>query len=379
MQQQIAVGKSAIIVLILALFLSACIKPLPMTTPPPTTVQPDIPSLYETLAPYFPIGAAIEPWQLDSDAHTVLLTRHFNSITAENVMKSDPIHPSEGEFHWTPADRLADFARENNLFVHGHALVWHQQAAEWMFRDTGNQPLTATPENRALVLQRLAAHIRAVVGRYKDVVNVWDVVNEVIDENQPDCLRRSRWYELTGKEYIETAFRVAHEVAPDAALLINDYSTTNPRKRQCIYDLVQGLQADGVPVDGVGMQMHTNIQSPTPQVVETTIRKFAELGQVHITEFDMSIYTNNTDKYESVPETVLARQGERYQALFDVFKRNSDLIASVTFWGMADDHTWLKTWPITRINLPLPFDAQLQPKDAFWGIVDSSKLPGQEE
>ncbi|MEZ4621072.1 MAG: endo-1,4-beta-xylanase [Caldilineaceae bacterium] len=221
-------------------------------------------------------------------------------------------------------------------------------------------------------------HIRAVVDRYKDVVNVWDVVNEVIDENQPDCLRRSRWYELTGKAYIGTAFHVAHEVAPNAALLINDYSTTNPRKRQCIYDLVQELQADGVPVDGVGMQMHTNIQSPTPQVVETTIRKFAELGQVHITEFDMSIYTNNTDSYESVPEAVLVRQGERYRELFDIFKRNSDLIGSVTFWGMADDHTWLKTWPTTRLNLPLPFDEQLQPKEAFWGIVDPSRLLGQE-
>lgn len=342
-------------------------------TPDPATGADAIPSLYQSLAPYFPVGAALEPQQLSSAAHVDLLWYHFNSITAENAMKPGSIQPSEGNFTWRRADQLADFAREHGLAIHGHTLVWHNQAAAWMFRDEDNRPLEATPANRALVLHRLEDHIRAVVGRYKDVVNVWDVVNEVIDPDERDCLRRSRWYELTGAEYIATAFRVAHEVAPDAVLLMNDYSTTNPRKRQCIYDLVQELQEAGVPVDGVGMQMHTNIQSPTPQVVESTIRKFAELGQVHITEFDMSIYTNNNDKYESVPEAVLVRQGERYRELFDVLKRNADLINSVTFWGMADDHTWLKTWPITRINLPLPFDEKLQPKAAFWAIVDPDR------
>lgn len=345
--------------------------------PQELSVQTDIPSVYETLSPYFAwVGAAIEPDLLDQEQHTILLTRHFNSITPENAMKPGSIQPSEGEFRWTGADRLVQYARENGMAVHGHTLVWHQQAAEWMFEDSEGNPLEATPENKELVLQRLEAHIRAVVGRYKDDVQVWDVVNEVIDPGNSDCLRRSRWHDLTGMDYIVTAFRVADEVAPDAVLLINDYSTTEPRKRTCLYNLVRDLRAQGVPVDGVGHQMHINIASPSAQVIEETILMFADLGiEQHITELDMSIYANDTESYTVVPENILIRQGKRYKAIFEVFKRQAEHIQSVTFWGLADDHTWLKTFPVARLDLPLLFDEQLQAKPAYWGVVDPTKLP----
>ncbi len=340
------------------------------------TVQTDIPSVYETLSPYFVVGAAIEPDLLDQEQHTILLTRHFNSITPENAMKPGSIQPSEGEFRWEGADRLVQYARENGKAVHGHTLVWHQQAAEWMFKDSEGNLLEATPENKELVLQRLEAHIRAVVGRYKDDVQVWDVVNEVIDPGNSDCLRRSIWYDLTGMDYIVTAFRVADEVAPDAVLLINDYGTTEPRKRTCLYNLVRDLRAQGVPVDGVGHQMHINIASPSAEVIEETILMFADLGiEQHITELDMSIYANDTESYTVVPENILIRQGKRYKAIFEVFKRQADHIQSVTFWGLADDHTWLKTFPVARLDLPLLFDEQLQAKPAYWGVVDPTKLP----
>jgi endo-1,4-beta-xylanase len=338
-------------------------------------VQTDIPSVYETLSPYFVVGAAIEPDQLDSEQHNILLTRHFNSITAENAMKPGSIQPSEGEFRWAGADKLVQYARENDKAIHGHTLVWHQQAAEWMFEDSEGNPLEATPENKELVLQRLETHIRAVVGRYKDDVQVWDVVNEVIAPGT-SCMRYSRWYELTGTDYIVTAFRVADEVAPDAVLLINDYGTTDPQRRDCLYQVVSDLRAQGVPIDGVGHQMHISIASPSAAVIEETILKFAELGiEQHITELDMSIYANDTDSYTTVPDEILDRQGKRCRAVFDAFKNQSDHIQSVTFWGMADDHTWLKTFPVTRINLPLLFDEQLQAKPAYWGVVDPTKLP----
>jgi endo-1,4-beta-xylanase len=123
------------------------------------------------------------------------------------------------------------------------------------------------------------------------------------------------------------------------------------------------------------MQMHVNLQTPPAVAVEQTIELFAELGEVHITEMDMSIYTNDTDTYTEVPEDVLVWQGYRYKELFEVFARQAENIETVTFWGMADDHTWLKTWPITRINLPLPFDEALQAKYAYWGIVEPDQLP----
>ncbi|HOT90185.1 MAG TPA: endo-1,4-beta-xylanase [Anaerolineae bacterium] len=347
----------------------------PPTAAPPPPIQQDIPSVHEHYAADFLIGAALEPTQLASDRHVELFKKHFNSLTPENVMKPASIQPTEGNFNWTNADALANFARQNHVAVHGHTLVWHQQAAEWMFQDAEGNPLEATPENKELVLQRLEDHIRAVVDRYKDVVNVWDVVNEVIDPGQPDCLRRSEWYRLTGSDYISKAFTIAHQVAPTATLILNDYSETDPAKRQCMYNVVKGFQDQGVPINGIGMQMHINIETPSVSAIEETIEKFSELGEVHITEMDMSIYTNDNDAYTTVPEEVLIKQGYRYKDIFDVFRRHADKIGSVTFWGMADDHTWLATWPRERTNLPLLFDKDLQAKWAYWGIIDPTRLP----
>ncbi len=346
----------------------------PPTTAPPPPIQ-DFPSVYDFYKDDFLVGAAIEPAQLASERHVELFLKHFNSLTAENAMKPGPIQPTEGTFDWSGADTLAAFARANNVAIHGHTLVWHQQTADWMFQNDAGEWLTPTVENKQLVLDRLEDHIVAVVNRYKDVVNVWDVVNEVIDPAQPDCLRRSRWYELTGSDYISTAFTIAHREAPTATLILNDYGETDPAKRQCMYNVVKGLKDQGVPIDGIGMQMHINIQNPSAAAIEETIEMFAELGEVHITELDMSIYTNDTDSYTTVPPEVLIKQGYRYKEIFEVFRRHADKIGSVTFWGMADDHTWLSTWPINRINLPLLFDKDLQAKWAYWGIIDPSRLP----
>lgn len=339
-------------------------------------IQTDIPSVYQTLAEYFPIGAAIEPSQLDSSRHVELLKRHFNSIVAENVMKPGLIQPAEGQFNWVDADKLVQFARANNMQMRGHTLVWHQQNPDWLFKDANGNDLQPGPATKALLLQRLEAHIRAVVGRYKDDIDSWDVVNEVIDPAQADCMRRSSWYTLTGLDYIATAFRVAREVAPNAKLFINDYSTTDNTKRVCIYNLVRDLKAQGVPIDGVGHQMHINIESPSAAVIEQTIQLFAGLGlDNQITELDMSVYTNSSDSYTTVPEEILLKQGYRYKEVFEVFKRQKDHISWVIFWGIADDHTWLKTFPIDRLDLPLLFDEQQQAKYAYWGVVDPSRLP----
>lgn len=339
-------------------------------------VQTDIPSLAEYYSDYFLLGAALPSEQLDDEDHVTLLTHHFNLITLENEMKPGPIHPKEDEFRWTGPDKAMAFAKENDITVHGHTLLWHQQGADWMFRDEDNKPLKINAESKGLILQRLEDHIRAVVGRYKDDVAIWDVVNEIIDPSQPDCLSRTDWYTYTGSDYIDTAFRVAHEMDPDAALLINDFSTTEPDKRECLFRVTQDLLARGVPVSGVGHQMHINLELPTVEAIEETIVKFSALGiPQHITELDVSLYTRTNESYDIVPEEVMVKQGYRYKEVFEVFKRQAQYIDTVTFWGMADDHTWLKTFPTVRLNLPLPFDEMLQAKYAYWGMVDPSKLP----
>jgi len=339
-------------------------------------VDPNIPSVFETLSDYFPIGAAIWSGDITGD-HSDLLKKHFNSITAENDMKPGPLQPTEGTFNFGPADALVGFARSNSMLVRGHTLVWHNQNPPWLFKDANGNDMQPTPENKALLLQRLENHIRAVVSHFQNDVYAWDVVNEVIDPSQSDGFRRSQWFLITGTDYIDKAFQIAHEVAPNTKLFINDYDTTNPTKRAFLFNLVKDLKSRGIPVDGVGHQMHSNIGYPSVSSIVDTINMFSSLGvDNQITELDMSVYTDSTSIYSVVPEDILVKQGYLYRDFFQAFRQLKGKITGVTFWGEADDHTWLSTFPITRLDMPLLFDQNLQAKHAYWGVVDPLNLPG---
>ncbi|HKX31914.1 MAG TPA: endo-1,4-beta-xylanase, partial [Blastocatellia bacterium] len=347
-----------------------------LTYIPPPEIEQNIPSVFGTLADYFHVGAAIEQTEI-TGVHGDLLKKHFDSVTLGNAMKPGPMQPTEGTFNFAPADVMVGFARNNNMLVRGHTLVWHQQNPAWLFLDADGNNMQPTPENKALLLQRLENHIRGVVSHYRDDVYVWDVLNEIIDPGQANGFRRSPWYLITGTDYIETALRVTHEVAPNAKLYINDYDTTNPVKRMFLYNLARDLKSRGVPLDGIGHQMHNNIDYPSAAATIETINMFAGLGlDNQITEFDLSVYNNSTDRFSSIPEDLLIRQGYRYRDFFDAFRQLKGKISSVTVWGLADDNTWLKTFPITRLDLPLLFDESLKAKHAYWGVVDPLQLPG---
>ena len=343
----------------------------------PAASQPDLslPSLYQALADYFPVGAAI--WKGDiTGPHAELLKRHFNSVVAENDMKWARLRPTETTFNFATADALVAFAKANHMLVRGHTLLWHKQNPAWLFQYAAGNEMQPTPENKALLLHRLEQHIRGVVGHFRDDVYAWDVVNEVIDPAEPDGFRRSAWFRITGTDYIDTAFRVARETAPKAKLFLNDYNTTDPVKRKFLLNLVRDLKSRGVPIDGVGHQMHSNIKSPSAHAIVETINLFSALGvDNQVTELDISVYSNEADKYQQVPPETLLRQGYRYRDFFQAFRQLKGRISAVTFWGYADDHTWLKRFPIERLNLPLLFDEHLQAKPAFWGMVDPARLP----
>ncbi|MBO3748028.1 endo-1,4-beta-xylanase [Streptosporangiaceae bacterium NEAU-GS5] len=334
----------------------------------PKPIQTDIPSLKDAL-PYT-VGTAFSRSSTLGE-HARLLLKHYESVTPGNALKWDATEPSEGNFTFDEGDYLVNWAVDNGLKFRGHTLVWHSQVPDWVFKNADG-----TTVDKATLLQRETNHIRAVVGRYKGKIGTWDVVNEVIDENQPDGLRRSPWYQIAGLDYIRTAFRVAHETDPAAKLFINDYNTELPRKRQALFNVVKKLKAEGVPIDGVGHQVHVNIEQPPASYVEDTIQKFATLNvDQQITELDVSVYTDFVSTYATVPSEVIALQGYRYKELFDVFKRQASHLSAVTIWGLADDETWLSNFPINRLNPPLPFDDELQAKPAFWGIVDPTRLP----
>lgn len=350
---------------------------------PAPSVQTDIPSLAETYKDFFPIGAAVEPNQLNG-LTAELLKKHANLLVAENAMKPASIQPTEGGFRWDQADEIVNFARANRMQVRFHTLVWHNQTPDWFFLDAEGKPMADETDpkrrdaNKKLLLKRLDTYVREVVGRYKNDIRSWDVVNEVVEPAEPDGMRSSDWYKITGTDFIETAFRAAREAGgPGIKLYINDYGTDDPRKRDRLYELAKTMLDKGVPIDGIGHQTHISIASPSVDNIVESMKKFRELGlDNQITELDMSLYAWNdrSDYGAEVPADVLRRQAERYRELFDALKANKGFVSAVVFWGIADDHTWLSTFPVTRTEAPLLFDKNYQAKPAFWAIVDPSRL-----
>lgn len=341
----------------------------------PPEIQ-DLPPLQDVLAPYFDVGAAVSVAEL-SGAHAELLLLHFNTVVAGNEMKWSSLQPTEGSFNWGPADAIANFARTHGLKMRGHTLVWHSQVPLWVFRDPAGNPLQpGNSAHRDLLIQRLRTHIHAVVTRYADVVGDWDVVNEVIDVSGPNGLRNSPWLQIIGPDYIDLAFQFADEVLNGAgSLFINDYNTHEPAKLAALKNVVEGLLQRGVRVDGVGHQTHIRIGWPSLSEIATSLDTFTAMSlDNQITELDISAYSNDSDT-SPVSEETLVQQGYRYRDLFNLFRAKSSQISSVTLWGLADDNTWLKTFPIARDDKPLLFDERLQAKPAYWGIVDPSQLP----
>ena len=362
-----------------------------LTYLPPLVIQQDIPSIYQTLAQYFPVGAEIDSSDL-LGPHEQLLVKHFDSIVSGNDMKWQFTEPEEGQFTYTVADEEVALAQQNNMRVRGHNLVWStgEEVPSWVFlEEDGTTPLSASnPADVQLLTERIQNHIKNLVQHFGTAVYVWDVVNEPLDPSQPDCLQHGPFYQVLGPQYIDIALEAAREYAPPGTeLFINDYSLTDPSRLQCMIRLIRRLRRDHVPLDGIGHEMHTHIDYPSPFEVYSSFeqlhRLFPWLKQ-QVTELDMSVYlsTDNTSNYGanggSVPASIIAEQGWLYKDYFDVFEalaRRHELEA-VTFWGMADDDTWLSTFPIARLDEPLPFDQLLQAKPAYWGIVDPTQLPG---
>jgi endo-1,4-beta-xylanase len=343
-----------------------------------TALQPpeieDLPPLKGELAEDFVVGAAVEVADLVGPSGE-LLSRHFAQLTAGNAMKPDAIQPAEGTFTFTTADRIVGHARANDMRVYGHTFVWHSQTPDWFFEDGDGQPLTRA--DRDLALARMRAHIEAIAAHYDDG-EIWafDVVNEVIDETQPDGLRRSPWYEIVGPDYIDHAFRFARAAfGPDVKLFINDYNTEFPAKRAAYHELVSRLVADGVPIDGVGHQLHVDLRRPV-SLVDETLTRFDDLGLLQaVTELDVSTSLTSTEQLEATPPARLIEQGWYYRDLFEVLRAHSDDLASVTVWGLSDARSWLRTWPVNRPQeAPLLFDDRLQAKPAYYGIVDPDSL-----
>lgn len=344
------------------------------------------PQLDQRYKDSFTIGAAVEPSQLVDEKDSQMLKRHFNSIVAENVMKPVNIQPVEGEFNFTQADKIVQFAKENNMEIRFHTLIWHSQVPNWFFINKQGEwmPNEADPAkreaNKQLLLERIETHVKTIVGRYKDDVKSWDVVNEVISDG--GGLRTdSNWYKIAGTDYIKVAFETAKEAGgEDVKLYINDYNTEVEPKRSSLYNLVKGLLDEGVPIDGVGHQAHIQIGWPSIKDIETSINMFADLGlDNQITELDVSLYgwppRPAFPTYDAITEDKFLSQAERYDQLFKLYEKLGDKISNVTFWGIADNHTWLNDRARqynngVGVDAPFVFDNEYNVKPAYWAIID---------
>ncbi|MBB6020304.1 endo-1,4-beta-xylanase [Paenibacillus sp. JGP012] len=323
-------------------------------------IETDIASLQDLYQNEFPIGAAVYRWQLEG-AYGQLLSKHFNSLTATYEMKPKFVSPSKGVYDFQASDEYVQFAEQHNMGLRGHALLWHIDAAEWMFKDDqGN------PASRDLLLSRIQNYVDTVMKRYKGKIYAWDVVNEAIADSNGDAngMRKSPFYELIGPDYVEKTFEFARAADPDAKLYYNEYFTEVPEKREHMYQLVKRLKDKGL-IDGVGLQSHYNLESPPIAEIEKTINLFAGLGlDIQITELDVD---SGIPFGEKLPQDVAVKQAYRYKELFDLYQKHSDVISSVTLWGLQDEKSYN--------NQAFLFDSALQSKPAYWGLADASSLP----
>lgn len=323
---------------------------------------------------YFPVGVAVSPYSLKDPAQRALILQQFNSLTPENAMKMGPIHPEENRYFWRDADSIVAFAQAHGLRVRGHNLCWHEQTPKWLFYDKDGKLVS-----KEVLLARLKDHIYNVVGRYKGKIYAWDVVNEAVDDGSTKFLRNSLWYQICGEDFIFKAFQYAHEADPDAVLFYNDYNTERPEKRERIYRLLKKLVDAKIPINGVGLQAHWSVQEPTQSDFEATIKRFTSLGlKVQITELDISVYpweknhrTLRPGEDTSYSPEREQKQSDQYDMVFRIFRKYKKYITGVTFWNISDRYTWLDTYPVQgRKNYPLLFDQNLQPKKAYWRVVN---------
>ena len=321
---------------------------------------------------YFMVGVAVNQRNISQPEQIALVKQEFNSITAENDMKPGMIHPEEGKWNWEPADKIANFCRQNGIKLRGHNLLWHSQMADWMFYDKKKNLV-----KKEVLFKRMREHIHAVVNRYKDVIYCWDVVNEAIKDGparpafmgggQDQPLRESTIFKICGNdEFIRKAFEYAREADPNALLFYNDYNECDPVKRDRIYNMVKEMKAAGVPIDGIGMQGHYNIYGPSEEDMEAAISKYEEIvDHIHITELDIRVnqemggqlrFSRNEGAVVTNDQKLL--QENKYSELFRVLRRHKAKVDCVTFWNLCDADSWVGV-----NNYPLPFDKDLKPKN----------------
>ncbi|MEY9813781.1 endo-1,4-beta-xylanase [Streptomyces albogriseolus] len=270
-----------------------------------------------------------DPFTYDKEYRKVL-GREFSSVSPENQMKWDYIHPERDRYDFGQADAIVEFARKNRQVVRGHTLLWHSQNPAWL--EEGD---FTKAELRGI----LREHITTVVGRYKGKIQQWDVANEIFDDQGNLRTQDNIWIRELGPEIVADAFRWAHKADPKAKLFFNDYNVEGVNaKSDAYYALVKDLRAQRVPVHGFSVQGHLSTRYGFPGDLADNLRRFDALGlETAVTELDVRM---------DVPEGSLPtpaqekQQAEYYQRMLQACLE-VDGCNSFTIWGFTDKYSWV--------------------------------------
>lgn len=330
--------------------------------------ETDYVGLREVYSDYFDIGTAIGSASLQNADSANDVLKNFSSLTGENAFKLVYIHPSKDVWNFGPADIIADFARKNGLKLRGHCLVWGSQDNWMLYDDDGNLV------SKEVFYQREYDYFKVLMTRYGDVIHTWDVVNEPFNYEVGCDFKQSEIYKLCGEEYITKAFEMAHEIDPTAVLVLNETRVIkNDVKMNLLLKYAEKYKKAGVPIDAIGLQSHYDTLSTNENAgrLDSLINKISALGyDVQITEMDMTVYSNDNTVYDELPDWVQILQNKKYKEIFEVLRKNSDKISSVTFWGMNDGHSSYNSQNTYRHDWPLVFDENNNPKQAYYAICD---------
>jgi endo-1,4-beta-xylanase len=360
-------------------------------------LPPDaLPSLWEAHVDYFKTGVGITLADLRNPDTSALIKRHFNSITMGNEMKPSSlldhaasvanleVNNSAPAIRTDVLDECLAFARDNNIAMRGHTLVWHEQTPLWFFKEDYSREDGAEFVSREVMLERLENYIKAVLEycqeNFPGVIYAWDVVNEAIDPGSADenKIRDTHdgkpnpWYITVGPDYIEQSFIFARKHADsDVALFYNDFNTFHSNKLIAILALLESLQEKGL-IDGMGMQSHLGITDPNIVDFQEALLRYAGLGlEIHLTELDINL--------DSDSEEDLMRLAVRYRRLINMVRfcieNGLANIGNVTVWGLSDRDTWLSFRDGGGRKYPLLFDGYLYPKLAFYGFLLCDSIP----
>lgn len=315
----------------------------------------------------FPIGAAISiEILLEDEPLKKLHIENFSSVTATNDMKMYAISPEKGTYNFERADMMVKYAEEHHQRLFGHTLIWHSGTPQWVAE------LAADP---VALDSFMKAYIHTYVGRYKGKVHGWDVVNEGM-ETIGGAYRQTLWYDALGKDYIAKAFRYAHEADPEAVLFYNDFNIErDTAKLHAVLNMISDLKEQGVPIGGLGFQMHLRMDIPD-ETIAYCLKKGAETGlQIHLSEVDI-IFNKHDDSrgggvqlYDTLTEEMKEQQAEKYYNLAKMYRT---LIPpaqqyGITFWKFTDRDTWINGF-FNLTDWPCLYDTDLNPKPAYYGF-----------